>query len=88
LPNEFELVSLTNFGESGPAAYSPYFESKCPDGCSVLVCGCDGSQGETWSSTTYAPEPTQAWYVDSTEGSALAKAKTALAHVRAVRLGN
>jgi hypothetical protein len=86
MPNQFELYSLANLGESGPAAYSPYFESKCLEGCSVTACGCDS--GETWSSTSYAEAPQSAWLVDFADATTSARIKTGQAHVRAVRLGN
>lgn len=72
LPNKNELESLVDITRSSPAI-DPAF----PDTPNWFY----------WSSTTYAPVPAYAWYVDFFNGLTVANALGSGSHVRLVRSG-
>ncbi|HYC56258.1 MAG TPA: DUF1566 domain-containing protein [Candidatus Binatia bacterium] len=85
LPNAFELLTLANLGRSDPAYYLAHFGDDCEAECTSLQCNCPPA--DSWSSTTYVPEPDRAWLVSAQDGRLFADDKPALHAVRAVRGG-
>lgn len=87
LPNQFELLSLLDYGRTNPSI-APEFNTNCTPGCTVLTCSCTRADFY-WSSTTLVDFPSQAWTVNFTSGLAAPTYKTmASATVRAVRNAN
>ena len=74
LPNVNELESLINAGQADPGAWLN------SQGLGVQV-------GFYWSSTTYAPNTTNAWYVYMVSGYVVGSNKTNNYYVLAVRSG-
>lgn len=74
VPTIAELLSIVDFGEHGPAIDSKLFP------------GCQG--GRYWSSTVFANHQAYTWYVDFSDGAALAVVKTYDGFARLVRSGN
>jgi hypothetical protein len=85
VPNAKELQSIVNYQNVGPAV-SPAFNTGCAPGCSVTTCSCTVSDNP-WSSTTYAVNPSFAWFVSLLDGHVHAYAETNPFRVRAVRRG-
>lgn len=71
-PNINELVTLTNYGAHGPAAY-PEFHTGCVPGCTVTTCSC--MVGNFVSSTTRHGSPDEFFYVHSWNGDAIRGSK-------------
>jgi len=67
LPNEFELLSLQNFGNLNPSV-SAAFNTSCGGGCTVLTCSCTSASFGYWSSTSRAGNDAFAWVVGFSEG--------------------
>ena len=64
----------------------PIFDSGCTFGCTVTTCSCTASQ--YWTSTTYAMDPTKAWWVHVGGGGDVhGRDKTTQIDARAVRGG-
>lgn len=85
LPNIVELRSLVVPGTFGPTMH-PIFDSGCTFGCTVTTCSCTASQ--YWTSTTYAMDPTKAWWVHVGGGGDVhGRDKTTQIDARAVRGG-
>jgi hypothetical protein len=85
VPNMNELETLRNAGTFSVATYSA-FNTGCAAACTVLTCSCTAS-AVYWSSTTYAPNPTNAWIVNFFDGFVLNPSKANIYYVRAVRTG-
>src|SRR5262249_42743008 len=85
LPNQFELLSLSDLGRVNPAI-DPAFNTSCSAGCTVTSCSC--TQGQYWSSTTYQANPSNAWLVAYYDGYPFPDSKSSLFNVRAVRGGS
>ena len=73
LPNRTELESLVKIDADFPAIDGTYFPAT--------------PSNWYWTSTTYAPDPAGAWYVNFSFGDANASNKTNTNHVRLVRSG-
>ncbi len=86
MPNVNELQSLVDYGAVSPAV-SPAFNTGCVPACTVTTCSCTKSYGY-WSSSTFHDSPSWGWFVYFVVGGVYADAKTAPAHVRAVRGGS
>lgn len=89
LPNINELRSLLldQVLSSSPVIYDPIFNTGCNTGCSVTTCSC--TQYLYWSSTSYAPSPSNSWIVDFLAGIATPRFKgNSATYVRAVRGGS
>jgi hypothetical protein len=85
VPNIKELATIADYGTYYPALPSP-FNASCSNGCTVLTCSCL-TTAYAWSSTTYVPIPSQAWYVNYETGDTSAIDKSSFSAVRAVRGG-
>ena len=83
VPNLRELQSIVNYQNTGPATGSE-FNTACAPGCPVTACSCT-EPAPVWTSTSFAVDPTLAWWVDFSNGFVGNDAKTASWHVRAVR---
>jgi hypothetical protein len=86
IPNRFELDSLLNLANKGPAVDSA-FNSGCEANCTVLTCSCTQSWFH-WSSTTLAGTPFAAWAVDFSTSGRMYEVKSSARVVRAVRSGS
>lgn len=88
LPTMQEAQSLVDFTQVSPAI-DPAFDSGCQPGCDVTACSCTAATWH-WTSTEYAPDASEAWYLDYNFGGAGAFSKTAGEgnKVRAVRGGS
>ena len=84
-PNLNELQSLASYGAVSPAM-DPIFQTGCIPNCTVLTCSCTQSS-IYWSSTTYLPIKSQAWWINFATGRPDAGGKTIGFYVRAVRGG-
>ena len=73
LPNRTELESLVKIDASAPAIDGTVFPAT--------------ATAWYWTSTTYAPNPAFAWYVDFGNGNTYAGYETSTFHVRLVRSG-
>ena len=73
LPNRTELESLVKIDAVGPAIDGTYFPAT--------------PSNWYWTSTTYAPNPANAWDVNFNDGGTSAYRKTSAYHVRLVRSG-
>ena len=73
LPNRTELESLVQINAVSPAIDGTYFPAT--------------PSNWYWTSTTYAPNPAGAWFVDFYDGDPYADYKTNTNHVRLVRSG-
>ncbi len=73
MPNKNELESLVNLATNSPAIDSTAFPATPSDAF--------------WSSTTYAPFPSSAWFVNFVSGYSYADNKTYSFYVRLVRSG-
>ena len=73
LPNRTELESLVQINAASPAIDGTYFPAT--------------PSNWYWTSTTYAPDPANAWFVAFNYGRANANGKTSSGHVRLVRSG-
>ena len=86
LPNVKELQSIVDYETFSPAV-DPVFDTDCAASCTVLTCSCTQASGY-WSSSTWAGDPTVAWFVHFYAGNVLANYKSPnFAFVRAVRGG-
>jgi hypothetical protein len=86
LPNELELLSLQNYGNSNPSV-SASFNTSCAAACTVLTCSCTSASFGYWSSTSRAASGVFAWVVGFSEGNVVFGQKTvASSAVRAVRV--
>jgi len=84
IPNRFELESLLNFQNPGPAV-DPVFFTGCLPGCAVTSCSCTAFNFY-WSSTTYyQSSPPFAWLVSFFDGDVTLDDKSNNYYVRAVR---
>ncbi len=86
VPNVRELQSIANYQNFNPAV-SPAFNTSCTPGCTVTSCSCTQASNY-WSSTTYALNPQNAWFVYSPDGFMYAISKPSNGYVRAVRGGS
>jgi|SRR3989339_1721013 len=73
LPNRREMFSIVAFNTSVPAINTGYFLNT--------------KLTYYWTSTTYIPITTNAWYVDFSDGTAYGNLKTTPNYVRCVRAG-
>ena len=73
LPNRTELESLIQINAHSPAIDGTYFPAT--------------PNNSYWTSTSYAPDPAYAWYVNFDYGDTYAGYKTSTFHVRLVRSG-
>src|SRR5262249_36941765 len=83
VPNVKELQSIVNYQNLNPAVSSA-FNTSCSSGCTVLTCSCTAAD-DYWSSTSFAPSPSNAWGVLFSAGIVSADDKDGTLHVRAVR---
>jgi uncharacterized repeat protein (TIGR01451 family) len=83
LPNKNELESITKIDTytAGQAAIDTTAFPNTP------ITGDSWGAGGTWTSTTYAPVPSSAWFVLFNYGSTYADLKTSSGYVRLVRSG-
>jgi hypothetical protein len=93
LPNVKELQSIIAYSmESaiGRPSVDPIFDEACRAGCSVSACSCTANDVPAffWTSTTFAPDPSQAWVVYFNAGDVYEQLKFAPKFVRAVRGGS
>lgn len=72
LPNRRELMSIVDYGEESAAINTTYFSN---------------IKSNYWTSTTYLPITTSAWYVDFDGGFVYSVAKTDSSYLRPVRGG-
>jgi len=86
LPNQFELMTIVDFGEANPPTYV-VFDTNCMVGCTNAQCSCNPVSGRTWSSTTYHVVKTSAWQTRFSDGEGPSSSKQGVATVRAVRGG-
>jgi len=86
LPNRYELETLTFLGADSPAT-DLAFNTGCVPDCSVTTCSCTRSNFY-WTSTTYHPNPANAWIVGFSNGNTNSNIKSSLYYVRAVRGGS
>ena len=86
IPNRFELESLLDLENVGPAV-DPAFNTGCTGGCTVTTCSCTQSD-YYWSSTTSQPSTAYAWFVGFSTGGVSADGKGYGNYVRAVRGGS
>ncbi|HXC51319.1 MAG TPA: DUF1566 domain-containing protein [Candidatus Limnocylindrales bacterium] len=88
VPNIFELMSLGDFGQHDPGYPVPYFQHDCAPGCAIPNCACIPSPQYEWSSTSYAPGPSNAWALQVRFGDPILQAKSLANYTaRAVRGG-
>lgn len=74
LPSKKELISIVDYGiSSGPTIRQVYFPN--------------ATSSDYWSSTTYANNPGNAWYVYFNDGGVLNSNKDGINYVRCVRGG-
>jgi hypothetical protein len=85
LPNARELLSIIDYGTSGPAI-DPTFHSNCFGGCTGSGCACTAFGGH-WSSTTVPSLPNAAYNVNFFDGSVTFLSKSSMGAARAVRGG-
>jgi hypothetical protein len=85
LPNQLELYSLVDLGQTNPAI-NPVFDTNCTAGCTVTTCSCTQST-YYWSSTTSQINPPYAWGVYYYGGTSGYDGKSFNTSVRAVRGG-
>ena len=85
LPTVAELQTIIDTSQSPTVA--PIFNTGCTANCTVTTCSCTASF--YWSSTSNAPSPNLAWYVDFSFGSATTAAfkDSVVIRARAVRGG-
>lgn len=83
IPNRHELASLVHLGVNSPAVDAA-FNSSCVANCVNTSCSCTGL-GPYWTSTTLHSGTTQAWFVQSVDGTIQFDPKTIASRVRAVR---
>lgn len=86
LPNQFELISLTDLGRVSPAI-DPLFSAPCTAGCTAASCSCTVSLNY-WSATTSQISPAAAWSVGLGDGTPFWFGKSTNFYVRAVRSGS
>jgi hypothetical protein len=85
LPNVRELKAIVDYDfVTFSPAVSPAFDDACAPTCSVSTCSCT-TPGSYWTSTTYAPSPSQAWTVEFGTGFRDPNDKDITNPVRAVR---
>jgi hypothetical protein len=85
LPNARELLSIVDYGVTGPAV-DPAFQTSCFGGCNGIACSCTAFGGH-WSSTTVSSLPASAYNVGFFDGSVTFLSKSSTGAVRAVRGG-
>ena len=83
LPNVRELLSIVHYEKFGPEV-SAAFNDGCVDGCAAPACSCTASSNY-WSSTSFAPDPAFAWFVDFSGATLNRDGKVQANRVRAVR---
>lgn len=86
LPNRFELETLLDQGRVDPSI-NPAFNTGCVASCTVRTCSCTPRDQGYWSSTTYQPNTTWAWFVFFYAGHVSTEVKSLRGYVRAVRGG-
>jgi hypothetical protein len=86
LPDVRELQSIVSYQVAFPAAPAA-FNTDCVASCTLPACSCT-SQGNHWSSTSFAADGAFAWVVNFTAGVVTTDGKGAQARVRAVRGGS
>ena len=86
LPNVNELQTIVDYGKK-TRAVSPAFDTSCSAGCTIAACSCTAAN-EYWSSSSYAPNPLDAWGVSFGFGDVVNLRKTSASRVRAVRGGS
>ncbi len=89
VPNIRELQGIVDYGTFNPAVTTAFHGASCGASCTDLTnpaCSCAQS-GDYWSSSTYEPSPTNAWYVFFYDGAVGNNNKTNNPYVRAVRSG-
>lgn len=87
LPSLFELETLRDMGEWGPAV-SPAFNNGFVPGCTFATCSLTRSNFYYWTSTSRQFNPENAWFVNFDEGYVGFTNKSTPAYVRAVRGGS
>ena len=90
VPNRNELATLVDSEQYGPFPTINTAFNQCPAACSDVTgpaCSCT-TASNYWSATTYAPNPTFAWYVNFFYGYSVSNGKDGGFHVRAVRAGS
>ena len=85
LPNRFELETLLDLDEVGPAT-DPSFNVSCITSCSTLTCSCTAN-ATYWTSTSVIGLTGFQWVVDFAFGQVTPDAKSSSHRVRAVRGG-
>lgn len=85
LPNAKEIQSIMNYEVFAPSVSSA-FNNNCTAGATVLTGSCTATS-LTWTSTTFARNPSSAWDGFFRGGFVTASPKNNLLRVRAVRAG-